>query len=208
MKKFVVPLALLLTLASNHALASTAEITLTGTLTPSACTPMLGNGGVVDYGHVSTGDLEDENATLYKLPAKQLSLTIQCASETSFALTTTDNRHESSGISPVSHGLGMHKQQQIGTMGIGLSTPELDGIPRNTLVSYNAGETWFAGVFQYFAPSQKMPDYRVAFGDLNTPVPATRLSANLDINSFIYKALPANEDIQIDGSTTFNIVYL
>ncbi len=208
MKKLVAPLSLLLTLASTHSMASTTEVTLTGTLTPSACTPLLGNGGVVDYGRVPAQDLEDQDANYYVLPAKQLSLSIQCSGDTLFALTSTDNRHDSSGANPVSHGLGMHKGQKIGMLAVGLSAPEMDGTPRKVLVSFNAGNTWLPDVFQFFTPSQKSPNTRVAFGDLATPVPGTRLSANLDITSFISKTLPFTEDIQIDGSTTLNIIYL
>ncbi|MDD2060846.1 DUF1120 domain-containing protein [Pseudomonas sp. GD03860] len=207
MKKLVAPLSLVLTLASTHALASSTEVTLTGTLTPSACTPTLGNGGLVDYGGVSIEELEAHDDH-YKLPDKQLSLTIQCASETSYALITTDNRHESSSSSTFSHGLGMHKGQQVGALAIGLSDPELDGTPSKVLVSYNAGQTWFAGLFLYFSPSQKSPATRVAFGAQTMPVPATRLSANLDITSMISNTLPFNEEIPIDGSVTFNIMYL
>lgn len=207
--KSVIPLSLIFALASAPSIASTTEVTLTGTLTPSACTPLLGNGGMVDYGRVATEDLEDQDATFYKLPAKQLSLTIQCSGSTLFALTTTDNRHDSADLSDTSHGLGMHKGQKVGSMGLSVSNPELDGTARNVLLSADGGFFWFPG--NQFSPSQKRPLNRMAFGDNRTPVaplPATYLTANLDINSLIYKNLTSNDDIQIDGSTTFNIVYL
>ncbi len=210
--KSVIPLSLIFALASAPSIASTSEVTLTGTLTPSACTPLLGNGGGVDYGRVATGDLEDQDATFYKLPAKQLSLNIHCGGSTLFALTTTDNRHDSADLSDTSHGLGMHKGQKVGSMVLSISNPEVDGTSRHILLSFDGGHLWFSGSeLKYFSPSQKMPLNRLAVGDRSTPItpiPATHLTANLDINSYISKSLPSNDDIQIDGSTTFNIVYL
>ena len=57
MKKVLLATALSLCVTSAFAANPTAVLKVKGTLTNSACTPQLSNGGTVDYGTVSLGGL-------------------------------------------------------------------------------------------------------------------------------------------------------
>ena len=140
MKKSVITLSVLLGLACSQAMASTTELTITGTITPSACTPTLGNNGLVDYGRLSVESLEATNDS-YSLPEKNLTFTVDCAASTLFALIGTDNRSASSADQN-GFGLGLHGVTSIGHYALLFENAELDGQQANGLLSMDAGQTW------------------------------------------------------------------
>jgi hypothetical protein len=69
--------------------ASTADIQVTGTIGPSACTPIL-SVATLHFGTVSTADLHLEQPTA--LPEHTPTLTIQCGTPTLYGLRLVDNR--------------------------------------------------------------------------------------------------------------------
>ena len=73
MKKLLVATVLSLCVSSAFA-AETAVLKVTGTLTNSACTPELSNGGVVDYGIIRLGELSSTSNN--QLGQKEIGLTI------------------------------------------------------------------------------------------------------------------------------------
>ncbi|WP_423749282.1 DUF1120 domain-containing protein [Pseudomonas sp. VD9] len=105
MKKPLAALATLVMLATSGAAvaASSVDLTVTGLITPTACTPSLSANGVVDHGKISAKDLSPTNWT--RLPTSVLKLTIGCDAHTLFAVQATDNRAGSATYSN-SFGLG------------------------------------------------------------------------------------------------------
>ena len=77
--------ALLLTGASSAFAASSTDLTVTGIITPVACTPSLANGGVVDYGKRSAKDLQSDRPHS-TWSGRSLQLTVNCDASTQFAL--------------------------------------------------------------------------------------------------------------------------
>lgn len=205
MKKSVLTLSLLMTLAGTQAFASTTDLTITGTITPSACTPTLSNGGVVDYGRLNVEGLE-ETAGGYNLPDKALALTVACGASTPFALIATDNRRDST-TNPLGFGMGLHETQPIGTYSMIFTGAELDGQQHGPLTSQDGGTSWSPIPSAQLFDSVSQPDYRVGFG-ATAPVAATQLNANMAVQASIAKDLSFNDDILLDGSSTLEIVYL
>ncbi|MCE6980482.1 DUF1120 domain-containing protein [Pseudomonas frederiksbergensis] len=88
--------ALLISHMSSGFAASTTELTVTGMITPSACSPILSAGGVVDYGKISAKDLMPTNApnpvneSLLGNYSPQLS--VACDASTPFSLRVSDDR--------------------------------------------------------------------------------------------------------------------
>ncbi len=69
-------LSLLLAAGTAVQAASQVDLAVTGRLTPTACTPLLSNGAVIDYGKISRQDLNVDKGT--RLPIKPLQVRIAC----------------------------------------------------------------------------------------------------------------------------------
>lgn len=89
MKKTLYVAALTLSVSSAFA-AETSVMKVTGTLTNSACTPELDNGGVIDYGTIRLGELSSD--TDNQLGQKSINFTINCAAPTRVGWTSVDDR--------------------------------------------------------------------------------------------------------------------
>ena len=88
-------MSLCLCLTATPALcASQVDVTLTGSITPSACTPTLSPSGVVDHGRVPARSLNQYEFT--ELPARTLDLSVTCNHSVLFVLVGVDNRADSS----------------------------------------------------------------------------------------------------------------
>lgn len=92
MKKILLATALSLCVSSAFA-AETAVLKVTGTLTNSACTPELSNGGVVDYGQIRLGSLS--STAVNQLGHKNIDLTITCTAATKVSWNMVDDRADS-----------------------------------------------------------------------------------------------------------------
>jgi hypothetical protein len=92
MKKVLLATALSFCVSSAFA-AETAVLKVTGTLTNSACTPELSNGGVVDYGNIHLGELS--STSVNQLGHKNIDLTITCGAATKVSWNMVDDRVDS-----------------------------------------------------------------------------------------------------------------
>lgn len=204
MKKSLIALTAALTLAvSGIAFASTAELTVKGLITPSACTPSLS--GNVDYGKISIKDLNLNTPT--NLAPVTVQLAVLCDASTLFALSGTDNRPGSSTI-PDGYGLGLaSNSQKIGNFTLSLKNPVADNLVVSPLESSDGGTTWRAignAIWQsmYWAAFGKPGDTQ--------PTPIKEVKADLQVNAEITRAsfFPQGEEIQIDGSATITVKYM
>lgn len=114
-------LASLIALASASAFAEpTAVLKVHGTLTNAACTPSIGNGGVIDYGYIRLGELSAlENNNLGQ---KQVPVTITCSSPTKVGFTILDNRSDSNARLPVDIGKNLNQSVKYYTYGVGTTS--------------------------------------------------------------------------------------
>ena len=197
--------ALLLAGAGNAVAASSIDLAVKGTITPSACTPTLANGGVVDYGKVSAKDLKIDSHT--RLPSQKLQMTVDCEAATVFALAAKDNREGTeSSFDFYNFGLGfINGSEKLGYLTIATFYNQADGVRATTIGSRDGGETW------EFELSY-MDDGLTAFsgpGNL-LPIPIQRLTTELSIQVNIApsKNLTLDEEQPIDGSVTFTLHYL
>lgn len=187
-----------------HAASST-ELSVTGTITPSACAPTLSDGGIVDHGKLTARDLDPLLPT--RLPAGEMQLQVQCEAATYFTLTTVDNRAGSSAIKPEHHGLGMvNDDQKLGSVAFGVFDPHADSIAVLTIMSRDGGATWnrstylgHAGLTAFAAPS-----------DPRTPIAIKDLNARLRAFTVIAPAsdLTLLDELPIDGHATMQLKYL
>ena len=184
--------------------ASSTDLSVTGLITPSACTPSLSGGGIVDHGKVTVKDLRPdqptalENGTLY--------LEVNCDGATPFTLTTIDNREGSSAFHPNSHGLGViNDDQNLGSVALGLFDTVADGAAVRTIISLNDGATWRVSSYLGHAGLTAF----AALSDLSTPIAIKDLRARLTAFTTIVRAndLTLTDEIPIDGHVTVQLNY-
>ncbi|CZW09778.1 MULTISPECIES: DUF1120 domain-containing protein [Enterobacter cloacae complex] len=100
-KKVILATAISLCISSAYA-GETAVLKVTGTLTNSACTPELSNGGVVDYGTIHLGELSPD--TNNQLGQKEINFSINCTAATKVSWSAADDRTDSRANITVKNG--------------------------------------------------------------------------------------------------------
>lgn len=184
--------------------ASSVDLTVKGLIVPSACTPTLSGGGVIDHGKVSAKDLNPDRAT--SIGFHTLSLSVNCDAPIQFALHPIDNR-AASGIS-TDFGLGfINDTQKLGHFSLTLRNPVADdGVAVQTIASIDQGNTWYSDYS--WEPSMYMS---VASMDDDTqPLPVKDLRIDLQVNTLINRTdgLDLSNEVTIDGSATIEVKYL
>lgn len=193
-----------LTCAHSALAAGNADLSVSGIITPSSCTPSLSNGGIVDHGKLTSKNLDQDLPT--RLPASELQLQIDCEGPTFFTLTTIDNRDGTSAVNQAYHGLGtVNDDQKLGSVGFGIFEPQADGNTVLTIMSRDNGSNWglstylgHAGLTAFASPD-----------DLRTPIALQHLSARLRAVTLIAPAsgLTLLDELPIDGHATLQITY-
>lgn len=190
--------------ASNVFAAPSADLTVTGLITPSACTLALSNGGVVDHGTISIKDLSDTT----HLDKVTLQLSVNCAASTFFAIQSTDNREgTAAGVrdSGSVFGLGLSADnQKLGRYVLTMENVVADGAEQLLVESVN-GNTWFyASPDAVWQPgwmrSVSAPGY--------IPAAVQNLMTDLVVATTIEKPTMTTDEIRLDGSATLEVLYL
>lgn len=194
---------LLLNSAATFA-ASTVDLTVKGLIVPSACTPSLSGGGVIDHGKISAKDLNPDKNTI--IGNNTLSMAVNCDAPIQFALHSIDNRTASGSSS--SYGLGfINDTQRLGGYSLTLANPVAeDGVVVQPIASGDQGNTWYREKF--WDPGLYMS---VASMDDDTqPLPVKDLRVDLDVQTFIFRTdgLDLSNEVTIDGSATLEVKYL
>ncbi|MCW2267535.1 hypothetical protein CQ065_17920 [Pseudomonas sp. MYb187] len=209
-------LAALLTCLSLGANASTTDVSLVGTLTPSACTPSLSLGGRVDYGDLSIPELpiDPDDPTHSTLPLRNLTLLVNCGEPTPLALVATGNRRDSNSAGEArTFGLGnTPKGEPIGfyTAGWAGGTVLLDNLPADTLYSTDQGQTWTPLTSALFKHLGDRPDTRFGFASTGStsPTPARQLSLELEVSGWVRNDIIHFDQSLMDGNLTVEVQYL
>lgn len=184
--------------------ASSADLSVSGTITPSSCKPTLSNGGVIDHGKMTAKDLSTANPTL--LDPVEMRLEVHCEGETFFTLTTMDNRAGTSAINPAHHGLGTTSQKEnLGSVAFTLFDPVADDNPVQVIVSRNSGANWSASPY---LGHEALTSFAALSGPF-TPIALKTLTARLRAFSIIVPAesLTLLDEVPIDGHATLQLKY-
>ncbi|MBV4451072.1 MULTISPECIES: DUF1120 domain-containing protein [Pseudomonas] len=185
---------------------STAEVTVTGTITPNACTPTLSANGIVDHGRVPARSLNQYEFST--LPSRTLDLTVSCNASVLYVLVGVDNRAGSSLGPGFYYGLGTNVHvptERLGTVSLALRDVVGDGDSVLVLASSNEGQTWFP-------ESNAYPDNYMGFARPGTlvPEPHREITATLHIETSINAAayLTLDQEVPLDGSIVLDLRYL
>ncbi|NMX61253.1 DUF1120 domain-containing protein [Pseudomonas sp. WS 5021] len=206
--------SLLLWAALPATAASTVDLSVTGRITPTACTPLLSSGGLIDYGKISQQDLNLERGT--RLPIKQLQVSIGCNAPSRFALRMRDNRDGTATVnSEIYYGLGLdHSGNRIGLYSMSFD-------PRHTLVDSTATvfgtESTTGGLAWRTAnlnPIDIGANSYLGFTDIQGstagPSAIQELVSTVKVEAVINarQNLDLSRDTPLDGSATLEVLYL
>jgi len=213
--------AILFAAASSAAFAaSSANLTVTGTIKPTACDITFSGGGVIDLGTIAANKLSDTAPT--KLATQQSSFSVTCQSATRVMWTTGDNSAGSANatagqtLNPnsVAHfGLGNVGGKNIGAyvMTMDQTQTVVDGKNVDMIASFDQGKTW-AGYANVVAVNTH--GYQgMSWAPTGTIAPVALMTATqpFKVEAAIAKTgeLPAlTQDIAINGSATITLTYL
>lgn len=203
-------LGLLVALCASGALAaSSIDLTVRGTITPSACTPMLGQDGLIDYGKIAARDLNP--AAFTKLPDANLPVGVTCEAATLYAVKLTDNRAGSSASAPFGFGLGLiNGAEKVGVFNVVLHTPLADNAPITQLQSLNYGQSWMEVDAGVALPALRLGAFGNASSGIWAPVPIQTLRLQMRVSTSIAPAqgLTLDREVPLDGSATLDLIYL
>lgn len=206
-KTLTVVAATLMASSSWHTFAaSSVDLTVTGLITPSACTPGLSGGGVVDHGKISAKDLSATDQTL--LPASTLQMVVNCDAQTLFALKGIENSVGSTN--PNGFGLGLiNGNQPLGHYTLELLNASADTAAATTLKSVDDGKTWDAMGGDVWS-TLNLASFGNQSGGNWAPIPIKDLTADLKVSTLIAPAseLDLTNEVPIDGSATLEVKYL
>ena len=209
-------LTALLSFVSAGATASTAEVTLSGTLAPAACTPALSANGQVDFGIITMPDLTPQPGIPGHsvVPPRQLMFSVTCDRPTRFALVATGNRRDSTSVpSPRAFGLGTtNAGEALGFYNASWtdSGATLDNLPADTLYSEDAGSTWRRVPGSSFEHLGDMPQSRLGFARRgeSSPTAAEVLTLRLDVAGWLRDDMTHVDETTLDGHMTIELQYL
>ncbi|NWF12700.1 DUF1120 domain-containing protein [Pseudomonas reactans] len=213
MNKYWLSLAAL-TLTGTACAASSTDLTVSGKVTPLACTPSVSSGGLVDYGKISQQDLNVDRGT--RLPLKQLLVTINCDGLSRFALRMGDNRDGTATVnSEIYYGLGLDGSgNRIGLYSISFDPTQtaVDAMPQVFgTESTTGGLGWrTANRNPMDIGARSYVGFTDIEGSTAGPVAIRTLSSTVTVHTIIAakQNLDLSRDIHIDGSATLEVVYL
>lgn len=206
--------ALLLCSALPALAASTVDLSVRGKITPTACTPLLSSGGLIDYGKISQQDLNLDRGT--RLPVKQLQVSIDCNAPSRFALRMRDNRDGTATVnSEIYYGLGLDNSGNR----LGLYSMTFD--PRHTLVDSTAtvygtesttgGTAWrTANLNPIDIGANSYLGFTDTQGSVTGPSAIQELISTVKVEAVINarQNLDLSSDTLLDGSATLEVLYL
>ena len=206
--------ALLLSSALPALAASTVDLSVRGKITPTACTPLLSSGGLIDYGKISQQDLNLDRGT--RLPVKQLQVSIDCNAPSRFALRMRDNRDGTATVnSEIYYGLGLDNSGNR----LGLYSMTFD--PRHTLVDSTAtvygtesttgGTAWrTANLNPIDIGANSYLGFTDTQGSVAGPSAIQELISTVKVEAVINarQNLDLSSDTLLDGSATLEVLYL
>ena len=208
------------------------------TLEAAACTPILSNGGVVNFGSHSVNRLSTQHYT--QIGTRNINMTITCESATGIAITARDTRmdsmttgKDSGGQSGVKYTLngGGYISQTTRLFGLGKTKDNKNIgsyavlIDSNNISASNGSQTLavsIAGADAVITGQkrawQTLTAYPLAVDQSyyytfvkpgeTTPTPVTNAIIPLQVSASIANDLGGSEKIELDGKAVISVVYL
>jgi hypothetical protein len=239
MRKKLLGLALVSTsiALSPHAFAGqpvqgpTATLTVTGTITPPACTLSLGANGTAAFGTTQLSTIADQVTGTVLTNPQTVPLTITCTNNTQVAFGVADNRSSTvvngltaqwaSGIASATtsatnaFGLGQSQSKNIGAYTLTANTFTVGGAAKTPATITKANETLApaASLSAGLVVNPNDVTNLITWADSSSSTAASTgstFTANIVVTPTVNQssALPTGGNIIFDGNATFTVYYL
>lgn len=200
----------------GQASAESAELRITGTFVPAACTMAFAGGGVIDYGAIPASSLNPSSQN--SLESKSTQLTLTCEAPALFAFKVIDERAGTAlewlQILPIEDattkfGLGTVDGKKIGAYSLQVEDGTSEAGYARRLESQDGGAHWTTSEGVLTANGGKL----FAFGDSSSEwqlLPHTSITADIGVFAVLDAGdnLPLAKRIPLDGLSTFELIYL
>jgi len=205
--------ALLLTAGSALAAGPTATLQVKGTITPAACTPVLANGGIVDFGSTSTSEFTPGRTQVL---FKDISLNVTCSAPTKLSFGVMDNREDSFVNQSSTSAMGLGKttdDKKIGEYFIKINTVVADDVAAD-VISSGDQITWInfpqdSSRIDRLSTGASDSNITVAAAGTVVPVAFENMSMNLNLMTYLTPEMASITEVQqLDGNATLNFEYL
>jgi hypothetical protein len=224
-KKAIIAGAVLAAVSGAHA-ATTANLTITGTITPAACDLTLSAGnvnlGTLQVATVQAGAvIGPVGSQQYSVAQGSVGLNVICSAPLAFALYANDNRASSlmglgDSADEVRFGLGTSGGTNIGHVAFWMPdaqvTTTVGGVAAAAAGTLNrVGTTgpWTSGPAAVFLSHAAAQAFQSGAGQ-TSPVPLAALTSTVNVLPFINKSLvdSATSAINVDGAITVVLQYI
>ncbi len=210
MNRTCLAIATLLMVAAPAAFANTAQVNVTGTITPAACQVTLANGGSFDFGEINAATLNSDRFT--NIGPIATTLDIACDAPTRFAIT---------GIDIHGDGGRAYNHYSLGTTTSGEEIGVFTALTRNVMTgsttlyrtrSGNDGVTWTpsdAGVTS-FVSKTTWEGYTTTLGDSSGPEALQQVTMGLEVLARIKATsqITLRDDQAINGGMVITVEFL
>lgn len=194
--------------------ASSIGLSVSGTITPVACTPSLSNNGQVDFGKISRQDLNIDKRT--RLRDETFELTIRCNVPARFALRMQDHRDGSAIVnSEIYYGLNVDRSSnKIGLYSLHFepASTVVDALPQVYRTdSTTDGRAWSTSSTSTIPIAAKSYlGFTDIAGSTAGPIAIQSLSSRVTLQTVIAPTseLDLSGDIVLDGTATLEVLYL
>lgn len=192
-------------------------MTISGIVTPSACSIALTGGGTLDFGPVHVDALPSSGT--YTMTPKTIDTVVDCKdTEQAVAISFVDNRKDSVAIhsdegtdANTAFGLGTADSINIGSYGIKISKVTAESTEGSLLSSTGKAMTdTERTLFRYLVNNGTSPQY-ITYTDAggNAPVAKKNYTFTLQVTPSISSDMKAiTSTAEFDGNTTINIDYM
>jgi len=216
MNKIFSALALATAVAPFTAQAASVDLTVTGTVIPTACIPAFASGTNVDLGRIYSAALDP--IAQNDLPPRDITLKVACDAPAAVEIAVTDNRGATKVPGLAFNGrlnddlyYGLGSTQGIGIGGFGLLTgqPNTDGNAQTLLARSPADPAWRVPVTGLVANAPI--SYSWGPSAVAGPAAARLHTFPMKVAAVIRATSelpPTTSDFPLDGSVTFDLFYL
>lgn len=219
MRKTFRAIAVATALSPVLVMADGADLTITGTIIPTSCTPAFSGGNTVELGDISAASLNRDRQT--ELTNHNVTLNVRCSASAPMAIKVHDNQSHTQlpGIvvdgtdwALYIYGIGEVGGTKIGGYGLRFGTPTVDGQTSIVMYKQGADTNWDVPAPATLVGKNYEGNLRYSWGRSLSAGPLAGVvhTFPMTLVPVIGPAsnLPITSAIALNGSATFELLYL